>query len=137
MTKQSERLERISRVNELTRMIGDLGRGFFLDKETNVYAQMHTDSRSRLYWRDHHTQKSIYLHYRYWKKGFTGGGTLRHLVNMFKEYVMTGELLPSAVFGPWPETFCNGDLWGYGKENMRTIRELAGELGMIDSGGES
>lgn len=123
-----ERMDRINKVNELTKLIGDLGRRFFFHKGT--YAQMVIDERGRLYWQDQYTNKRIYLHYRYWKRGFTNGGTLRHLVNMFKRYVMTGELLPQ-LFGPWPEEFCNGDLWGYGKENMKLIREKAQELGLL------
>lgn len=132
--KEMQRLERLERVNELIVFIGRLGRRFFYSKSKRRYAQMYMNDSGRLFWLDDYTGKLIYLHYKYWGKAseFSHGGTMRHLINMLKRYVMTGELLPQ-VLGPWPEEFCNGDLWGYGKENMELIRKKAQELGLLPS----
>jgi hypothetical protein len=134
-TKLIERNERVEQINELVKLIGGLGRRFFWSEKTGAYAQMICDTRGRLYWQDQYTLELIYLHYRYWSKGFTNGGTMRHCVNMFKRYVMTGKSLPP-IFGPWPDSICDGDLWGYGKENMIIIRRRARELGLLDYNGE-
>jgi hypothetical protein len=34
--------------------------------------------------------------------------------------------VPKHHFGPWPDWYCGeGDLWGYGEENMVKVREAA------------
>lgn len=127
--KWDERYQRVVNVNKITRMIGDCGRNFF--KHRDRYAIMHLDYRMRLFWVDDYTEKFIYLHYKYWNRGFSHGGTLKSLVQQFKIYVMTGDPLPSHIFGPWPGWYCRGDPWGYG-ESMKEIREFAQSLGMLE-----
>lgn len=124
----NERLARVDKVNDLVHIIADRGHRFFYNEKKNAYARMYMDVRGRLWWQDDYTDKLIYLHYKYWKRGFSHGGTMRQVVNMLKRYVLTGVPLPPHIFGPWSETLCNGDLWGYGKDNMEIIREEAAKL---------
>lgn len=128
--KLIERQERADKVNQLVRVIGQHGRKFFFDSRKKSYAQMIVGENGRLWWRDENTGKSIYLHYKYWGRGFSNGGTLRSLVNDLKQWVMSGQPLPERVFGPWPKWYSNGDLWGYGSD-METVRQLALELGLL------
>lgn len=134
MTKNNEKWEGISRrldaVNELVKFIGNNGRRFFFDPRKNTYAHMSIFGDNRLYWVDEGSGKSIYLHYKYWGKGFTNGGTLKSLVDHFRRFVVTGQMLPEEILGPWPSWYGNGDLWGYG-ESMRDVRAKAAELGLL------
>lgn len=125
------RQDRARRVNQLTRFISERGRRFFYGKRSGIVAHMVVDPRGRLYWIDDYEGRGIYLHYRYWGKGFNHGGTLEQLVGSFKDYVMTGQLLPLYVFGPWPSWYANSDPWGYGADVMTEIRHEAIALGLL------
>lgn len=123
-----ERRQRATKVNELVKVIGTNGRCFFCHKDT--FAEMVVDDNCRLWWRDEWRGTMIYLHYKFWGVGFSNGGTLRSLVNNFKDFVMTERPLPEKVFGPWPSWYSNGDPWGYGS-GMQVVRQKALELGLL------
>ena len=127
---QDERSARIVKVNKLVHTIGQNGRRFFYDSRSDRYARMLMDNNGRLWWKDENTDRLIYLHYRYWCKGFSNGGTLQLLVEHLKEYVMTGQHLPIGVFGPWPDWYSAGDPWGYGR-SIKTVYETAVSLGLL------
>jgi len=128
MTKK----ERAEKVNKLIHFIGDRGRGFFYRNNTQCYATVEVDSRGRVWWKDDYTGKRIYTHSNHRWPGFSHGGTLRDLVGHFRDFIMSAKKVPSYCFGPWPETYCNGDLWGYGKENMEQIRMEALRLEVLE-----
>lgn len=131
---ESLKQQRIENVNAMIKVIGDCGRGFF--KHNGQYASIECDWRGRVWWNDDYTEKRIYLHYRHWNRGFSHGGTLRTLVNHFRDYVTKGTKVPASSFGPFPQYLCDGDLWGYGKD-METVREAARQLFIIPMrGGE-
>jgi len=119
--------ERADKVNELIKVIGDCGRHFF--KYQDRYAKAEIDHRGRVWWIDDYTQKRIYTHYPYRWRGFSHGGTLQDLVKRFRDYITKGEAVPSSRLGPWPDHYCNGDLWGYGGD-MERVREAANSLGL-------
>ncbi len=54
---------------------------------------------------------------------------MQSLVNELKYFIQTGAKLRPHTLGPWPETSCRGDLWGYG-EDMHRVREAAKTLGI-------
>ena len=124
MTKQ----DRIVKVNQMIKVIGDCGRRFFYSKDHDRYAAIEMDSRGKIWWIDDYTGKRIYTHYIYNWKGFSHGGTLRNLVEHFRNYVSKGKPINLNFFGPWPDYYCNGDLWGYGKDIMKKVRDEAGRL---------
>ena len=124
--------DRIIKINTLVHFIGERGRRFFYSAKHDRYAKIERDKNGRIWWHDDHTGKRIYTHCKYssWR-GFSHGGTLRQLVEHFRDFIQTDTQLPNTIFGPWPDTFCNGDLWGYGKENMEHINNEAMRLGIL------
>jgi hypothetical protein len=125
-----QKQERAARVNELIKAIGDCGRRFFYDTRNDRYAVIEVDQRGRVWLVDDYSGQRIYLHYRYWGAGFSHGGTLRSLVNDFREYITKSTPLPSGAFGPWPDYYCGGNLWGYG-DDMQQVRDTARRLGLV------
>ena len=122
------RQERLNKVNDLVKTIADNGRGFFRHKDR--YAYMEMDDRKRLWWVDECKGSKIYLHYRYWgARKFSNGGTLHNLVDAFKNFVMTGDLINRHHFY-WPSFYSQGDAWGYGQD-MKLVRDAAQELQMV------
>lgn len=125
-----EKQQRAIKVNELILTIANCGRRFFYSKEKNRYAKIEVDDRGRVWWTDDYSGRRIYTHYPYWSKGFTHGGALRELVNAFRNYITKGKQVSCKTFGPWPDWYCDGDLWGYG-DDMEQVRDKAKQLGII------
>ena len=125
MSKQ----DRVDLVNKIVRVIGDNGRNFFKYKDR--YAKMEIGSRGHIYWIDEYTEARIYTHCEWsdWR-GFSNGGTLKDVVKELRDFVRTGERVKVNIFGPYPDWYCNGDLWGYG-DDMKNVREAASGLGII------
>lgn len=121
ITKQ----QRADLVNGLVRFIGSRGRRFFWSNDKERFCRMEVDDRGRIWWIDGYTGKRIYTHYDGRWRGFTNGGTLRALVCAMRDYVRTGKPINPNYFGPWQDSFCHGDLWGYGKDVMAEIRSEA------------
>lgn len=139
MTKQ----ERLEIANEMIRVIASCGRNFFSMQEYHRNSQsgltqeelariscLELDGRGRVWLINKYTTKRIYTHYKGAWRGFSDGGTLRGVIIQLREYVNHGKLLTEGVFGPWPDWYCRGDLWGYG-EDMHLVREGAKRLGII------
>ena len=122
--------ERATIVNAMICVIGSRGRRFFYSKTKDRFAIIEVDSRGRVFWHDDYTGSRIYTHRNHRWDGFSHGGTLRNLVEHFRDYIMTGKPLKHG-FGPWPDTFCDGDLWGYGKDAMQHVRLEAVRLGIL------
>jgi hypothetical protein len=122
------KLERAEIANRLLIAIASCGRRFFAYQDR--VSQFSIDHRGRIWFTDKYTQKRIYIQYEGRWRGFSDGGTLRGLVEKLRDFITEGKLLPSGIFGPWPEWVCGGDLWGYGDE-MERIRTTAIDLGII------
>lgn len=125
-----KKTERMKKANELLKTIASHGRKFFNYHERYGVSRFDVDGRGRVWFVDGSTGKRIYLHYKYWGKGFSEGGTLKSLVNALMKFIRDGELVSRSHFGPWPEWVCNGDLWGYG-DDMQAVRERAEHLGVV------
>lgn len=122
--------DRLAKANALIQVMGDCGRGFFRHKDR--YARIEVDARGRAWWIDDYTEKRIYMHYQGRWRHFSHGGTMRDLANYFRDYVLKGTRVPANRLGPWPEGYCNADLWGYGLD-MKTVRDAARALGIVDT----
>lgn len=133
VTRRTERAKRVAIVNDFIRVMADNGRRFFYHESSGRYAELQMDERGRIWFIDEHSGDRIYTHYRYRWRGFSGGGTMRELVCGFRDFVMTGKKLASRAFGPWPDWYCGGDLWGYGKDATEIVRNKAKECGLISS----
>lgn len=120
----TRREARCKTANELLLIISAHGRRFFYD--SGSVCRMHVDLRGRVWFRDAYSGRSIYTHYRGRWRGFTHGGTLKALVESLRDFI-TGrrKTLPLGHLGPWPETVCRGDLWGYGGAAMCRVRAAA------------
>jgi hypothetical protein len=119
--------ERRDAANELIACIASCGRKFFAHE--GWVAQMEVDPRGRVWFRDHYSRKCIYTHYDGRWRGFTGGGTLKGLVECLRNFIKQGTQIRRS-FGPWPDwCCCDGDLWGYG-DDMEIVRAKARELGI-------
>lgn len=132
--------ERAERVNELLRVIAGCGRRFFSQDadrlqrmESPRIAHMEVDWLARVWHWDAYSGKRIFIQHPRGKwRGFTNGGTLRALVEAFREYISHGKQVSRFAFGPWPQDLCGGDLWGYG-EDMQLVRDAAARLGISNS----
>ncbi len=122
---------RAETVNAAIRVMGSHGRRFFWSNKFKRFATMEVDRRGRVWFLDDHTGRRTYTHdERYNWRAFSHGGTMRRLVCRFRRYIMTGALVPAGHFGPWPDWYCGGDLWGYG-EAMETVRRDIRALGIL------
>ena len=126
-----ERQKRAAVINKLIKAIGGCGRRFFFSKRFDRYARIEVDQRGRVWFIDDYTEKRIYTHYHYWKRGFSHGGTMKDLVNAFRDYITKGVHVPAGMLGPWPHWLAYGDLWGYGDNAMQEVRDAALSHGVI------
>ena len=125
--KEQNRAQRLQAVNELLGEIANRGRRFFWHRG-NV--SRFVWDQDKLWYIDGGSGKKLGLHGKPTWNGFTEGFTLATLITGLRDFIKTGQPLPSATFGPWPEWVAGGDLWGYGEE-MVPIRQKACDLGII------
>lgn len=119
---------RVSAVNRFLSVVAGTGRGFFRYADGGV-SRFEVDGDGHLWFVDGHRGARIWTHvHGWWGNRFTNGGTMQVLCLALKEFIMTGEPQPLGL-GPWPETLCGGDLWGYG-DDMEQVRLAADSLGL-------
>lgn len=131
MTALTPKQQRAEHVNQVIRIIADHGRRFFFSASQQRYASMEVDERGRVWFIDDHSGRRVYTHRTPWGgrwRGFTHGGTLRALVEEFREYIRTGKQLHPYYLGPERERLTDGNIWGYAPEEMQKVRELAGAI---------
>jgi len=123
--------ERVDMVNQALEAIASNGRRFFYHE--NRVSKMEVDARGRVWFVDSYSQRRIFTHcpFSRWR-GFTNGGTLKALVCHFRDFITKAKPVPAHCFGPWPEWYCDGDLWGYG-EDMALVRSAAVKIGIVAS----
>jgi hypothetical protein len=105
--------QRAEHVNQVIRVIADHGRRFFYSQAENRYASMEVDARGKVWFIDDYSGKRIFTHETVWGgrwRGFSHGGTLRSLVEGFREYIRTGEPMHRGYLGP--ERFDDSNIWG-------------------------
>ncbi|VVQ17331.1 hypothetical protein PS914_05997 [Pseudomonas fluorescens] len=121
--------QRAEQVNQAIRIIADHGRRFFYSQAEDRYASMEVDRRGKVWLIDDYTGKRVFTHETVWGgrwRGFSHGGTLRSLVEAFRDYICTGDQLNPGYLGP--ERFDDSNIWGYDEAGMNTVREQAGVL---------
>ena len=74
------------------------------------------------------TRERIYTHYKHRWKNFSEGGTLRRLVESFREYITKGTQLKAAYFQP-DMGYGFRNPWGYG-DDILIVKEAALRLGV-------
>ena len=121
--------QRVEQVNQAIRIIADHGRRFFYSQAVNRYAIMEVDARGKVWIIDDYSGKRVFTHETVrggrWR-GFSHGGTLRSLVEAFRDYICTGNPLNPGYLGP--DRFDDSNIWGYDEEGMKAVREQAGSL---------
>jgi hypothetical protein len=127
------RRERALAVNRFLGVIAAHGRRFF--HHNGEVSRFEVDQRGRVWFIDSYTHARIYTHYHGRWRGFTQGGTLKSLCENFREFIMHGTQLNPKLFGPWPEWYCNANLWGYG-DDMKVVRRSARDLSIIKDDGK-
>lgn len=128
-TEATTKRERVVRANNFLTAIASCGRRFFRYEAGVSYFEL--DARGRVWFIDTYRGARIYTHHtRDSWRGFTQGGTLRNLVIALRDFIRTGDGSRVSI-GPWPDWVCDGDLWGYGFENMERVREAARAQGIV------
>jgi hypothetical protein len=128
--------QRTEHVNHVIRIIGAHGRRFFFNQVDDRYASMEVDQRGKVWFIDDYSARRIFTHKTNWRgqwPGFSHGGTLRSLVEGFRDYIRTGEPMHPGCLGP--ERFDDSNIWGYDAEGMRAVREQAGTLPVFRQAG--
>lgn len=123
--------ERLEKANEFIKTIASCGHKFFNHEGFISYFEF--DDCRRIYFIDHYTKKMIYTHYKGLWRGFTNGGTLKTLIELLRDYISTGWPMKTTLLGPWSDSCCKGDLWGYG-EDMEIVRKKAYDLQIWEGG---
>ncbi len=121
--------QRCEQVNAVIKIIGAHGRRFFYNARFDRYARIELDQRGRVWIIDDYTGERVYTHPtgfgNQWR-GFSHGGTLRDLVERFRDYITKGAALPQGVLGHERINPANGNIWGYEPEAMQRVRAEAG-----------
>ena len=126
----SDQHQRLENVNAFMQVIGDHGRNFFKHKDR--YASMEVDHRGRVWFIDDYTQDRIYTHYRWRWRGFSHGGTMRNLVELFRDHIKKGRCMNPRYFDP-QKLSCSGHIWGYPAEEMARVKAEGIRLGIVNS----
>ncbi len=120
--------DRLKRANELIGVIASCGRRFF--RKGDRVANLEVDSHGRVWFVDAYKGTRVFTHYKGGWRNFSGGGTLKRLIERLRDFVKQDRPLPQTELGPWPEWVCGGDLWGYG-DQMQQVRSAAIRLSII------
>ena len=128
-------LARLTQVNAIIRVIGSHGRHFLSENSDHstlvdnpFFSFFRVDDRREVWFVDRYSRKDILVRHDDWP-GWSDGGTLRDLVKHFADYISgAAKEINMRLFGPWPEWICQGDLWGYGLEEMQKVRDEITEI---------
>ncbi|MFB8829101.1 hypothetical protein ACE0DR_06250 [Azotobacter sp. CWF10] len=125
--------QRLEHCNQLLQVIARHGRRFFYSADHDRVAILDLDARGRVWFIDDYSGKRVYTHptgFGSRWRGFTHGGTLRSLVEALRDYIVTGEPMPRGYIAP-ERTWTDGDIWGYGPEAAKAVREEAYAIPMF------
>jgi hypothetical protein len=117
---------RVDDANMVIRAIASHGRRFFYsDDRHETYGQFMIDLTGSIRFIDNYTRKRVRIVKGGKWRGFHNGGTCRAIVEALAEYIRTGKPMSRGFFGPWPQWVNDGDMWGYGAEEMEKVRRDA------------
>ena len=122
MTKE----ERLKIVNKLIKKISTTGRGFF---ETNGNTAAMILENGFVYFIDDYTKDKIFAYdnHKYFRNGFSHGGTLEALVKEFSVFIRTGKKVNGT--NGYGGLYC--DYWGYEPSEMKEIQDYAVKIGYL------
>lgn len=130
----ADKIRRSWDCNEAIRIIGSHGHRFFYSSEFDRFARFNIDDRGRVWFIDNYSGTPIYTHYNGRWRHFNNGGTLKALVIKMRDYITKGQKLSRGYIGP-ETSWTDGNVWGYSEEEMRIVREKAGDLPCFIGGG--
>lgn len=114
-TWKTARWAKLEAANELLFVISTHGRKFFAPRgnDGQTHDKIERGNGGQLVYVQQWNNKRIYLTAKqgYWH-GFSGGGTLRGLIQQLVEFIRTGRKVRAGTFG---------DHWGYGDEMAKVI----------------
>ncbi|MGO1500798.1 MAG: hypothetical protein ACTHWH_05895 [Marinobacter sp.] len=121
---------RLNNVNAFIKVIGGQGRRFFYNSKQDRYAAMQLDERGRVWFVDDYSGERIYTHRDGRWRGFSQGGTLRMLVEVFRNHIKKGEKISARYFScrSW---MGGGHPWGYPSDSLEVLRKEGVRLGMV------
>ena len=119
--------QRLSNANEFISIIASCGRKFF--NHEGFVSTLELSNNGRVFFIDYYTKKRIYTH-RYYVRwdGFTGGGTMKDLIEALRDHITKGEMMRAEYF---QSDMGNGfkNPWGY-DEDLGIVKEAAIRLGI-------
>lgn len=118
--------ERLIVVNKIMKEISSRG-GIFFYESKNRYAEMIIE-KHKVFFVDDYTGEKVYAYNNCKHRGFSHGGTLWGLVNDFREYIVKGDYTNGN--NGYGGLYCPH--WGYSKDDMKAIRQLAKDLGYLN-----
>jgi hypothetical protein len=114
--------QRATEVNAVILAISTHGRRFFWNAVHQRVAFMDVGDWGHIYFTDDYSGKRVYVSSSGRWPGFTHGGTMRRLVELFAEYIRHGHKLPIDYIGLQRNSLVSGDIWGYGAEAVDAVR---------------
>jgi hypothetical protein len=120
--------ERLAHANPIIKAMSDHGRRFFYNEADGEVAHFLFDGNNQLRFCDDYIQKPFIVKVgKCWNRHFHHGGTMERLVEALAIYIREGKPIHPGHFGPWRNEICDGDLWGYGHDEMEKLRaEISG-----------
>lgn len=114
---------RVSHANSLLSIIGSYGRHFFASKSGDVFGTFEVDSKLQVWYVDARTSSRILTTGEgadsRWH-GFSHGGTLKDIIKLIRDYILTGRKLDEYWIGCARSDGSNA--WGYGVEPLKKLR---------------
>lgn len=130
MSKPTSEQLRVDNVNLFIKEVADCGRRFFFNEINSRYASVYLDGRGIVWFTDDYTQERVYTHYSGRWRGFSHGGTLKGLVEFFRNHIKKGSLLRESYFDT-SDMWCSGHSWGYPHQDYPKLKEAAIRLGLM------
>jgi len=130
----NKKQKRVDEINELIKLISDIGRRFFYSEKHDRIARFEIQKSGRIAFYDDYSGKkvNIYLKHREWP-GFTHGGTLKNLVGNMSEYIRFGHKIDVRFLAPFGWS-SERDIWGYGKDASDQLKRKAVNLNCVYDG---
>lgn len=124
-----EQLVRMKKINELLRVIANTDRKFFNHTNRANGEVSHFVESTKLFFVDGYTHKKIYPYETSKWHDFCEGGTMRGLVQDFREWIITGNYSNGKNgYGGLYSTS-----WGYSIDGMDKIISKAKEIGYLQN----
>ena len=131
---KGKKQERLAHANALIKVISEHGRRFFWNESRQIVASLEIDVNGCVWFIDDYRGIRIFTNKKSfcngWR-GFSHGDTLRHLIEMMRDYIMKGKQISRKRIATTREMDGGYDMWGYGPEAVKAVREAAFLLPII------